>query len=54
MQTVKIKIYAPDIEPRFRHATIFEAYESLNSGETMELTNDARSKTTLLSIHGRA
>ena len=40
MQTVKIKIYAPDIEPRFRHATIFEAYESLNSGETMALTND--------------
>ncbi|WP_026905783.1 DUF2249 domain-containing protein [Paucisalibacillus globulus] len=34
------KLHAPDIEPRIRHPRIFEVFESLNSGEFMELTND--------------
>lgn len=36
----KTKIYAPDIEPRFRHPCILEAFDNLVSGEIMELTND--------------
>ncbi len=35
-----VKIFAPDIEPRFRHKKIFEAFDGLQSGEVMELTND--------------
>ena len=34
------KLHAPDIEPRIRHPRIFEVFESLTSGEFMELTND--------------
>ena len=34
------KIHAPEIEPRFRHSRIFEVFDDLNNGETMELTND--------------
>ncbi|MBU9722078.1 MULTISPECIES: DUF2249 domain-containing protein [Bacillaceae] len=34
------KIYAPDIEPRFRHPQILETFDTLKSGEVLELTND--------------
>ncbi|SDY94716.1 Uncharacterized conserved protein, DUF2249 family [Evansella caseinilytica] len=34
------KIHAPDIEPRFRHQQIFAAFDELQPGETLELTND--------------
>lgn len=34
------KIYAPDIDPRVRHPQIFSAFDRLNSGEFLELTND--------------
>lgn len=34
------KVHAPDIEPRVRHQTIFETFDSLNPGEFMQLTND--------------
>ncbi|WP_163972033.1 DUF2249 domain-containing protein [Oceanobacillus halotolerans] len=34
------KVHAPDIEPRIRHPRIFEVFDSLKSGEFMELTND--------------
>lgn len=40
MKNVKIKIYAPDIEPRIRHGKIFESFKSLENGETMELINN--------------
>ncbi|CEE01145.1 MULTISPECIES: DUF2249 domain-containing protein [Bacillaceae] len=34
------KIFAPDIEPKYRHAKIFETFDGLQSGQYMELTND--------------
>lgn len=36
----KVKINAPEIEARFRHPTILEEFDSLNSGEFLQLTND--------------
>ncbi|MEQ6375471.1 DUF2249 domain-containing protein [Bacillaceae bacterium S4-13-58] len=38
--TFAAKIYAPEIEPRFRHPRIFEVFDGLATGEVMELTND--------------
>jgi len=35
-----VKLHAPDIEPRIRHQTIFDVFDSLDSGEYIELTND--------------
>lgn len=35
-----IKLHASDIEPRIRHPRIFEAFDSLQSGEKMHLSND--------------
>ncbi|WP_404996967.1 DUF2249 domain-containing protein [Caldifermentibacillus hisashii] len=34
------KIFAPEIEPKYRHAKIFETFDGLQSGQYMELTND--------------
>ncbi|WP_186576650.1 DUF2249 domain-containing protein [Aquibacillus kalidii] len=34
------KIYAPDIDPKYRHPRIFEIFDGLGPGERMELTND--------------
>ncbi|MCD8508991.1 MAG: DUF2249 domain-containing protein [Bacillus sp. (in: Bacteria)] len=39
-ENIKVKIYAPEIEPKFRHPRIFETFDGLDSGEAMELTND--------------
>ncbi|WLR52188.1 DUF2249 domain-containing protein [Bacillus tianshenii] len=33
-------IYAPDIEPRRRPQTIFQMFDSLQSGQVLELIND--------------
>jgi len=35
-----VKLNAPDIEPRIRHRRIFEAFDALQSGELLELSND--------------
>lgn len=35
-----VKLNAPDIEPRIRHPRIFEAFDALQSGEFLELSND--------------
>ncbi|HEY4601874.1 MAG TPA: DUF2249 domain-containing protein [Cerasibacillus sp.] len=35
-----VKINAPEIEPRFRHAHILEQFDQLPSGQYMELKND--------------
>lgn len=35
-----VKLNAPDIEPRIRHQSIFEAFDALQSGEFLELSND--------------
>jgi len=35
-----VKLNAPDIEPRVRHPRIFEAFDDLQSGEFLELSND--------------
>lgn len=35
-----VKLYAPDIEPRYRHDKIFELFDGLKSGQFLELTND--------------
>lgn len=35
-----IKIHAHKIEPKERHLKIFKAFDHLNPGEYMELTND--------------
>ena len=35
-----VKIYAPDIEARFRHDKILESFDGLKSGEFLELSND--------------
>ncbi|WP_085992617.1 DUF2249 domain-containing protein [Oceanobacillus senegalensis] len=35
-----VKLHAPDIEPRIRHPRIFEAFDGMNSGEVMHLSND--------------
>ncbi|SOB99362.1 uncharacterized protein DUF2249 [Ureibacillus xyleni] len=35
-----IKLHAPDIPPKVRHFRIFEAFEKLDPGEYLELTND--------------
>lgn len=35
-----VKLHVPDIEARFRHLTIFEAFDGLASGEIMHLSND--------------
>ena len=40
MENVKVKLHAPDIEPKIRHQRIFEVFDELNPGEFMELTND--------------
>lgn len=34
------KVDARDYEPRDKHRVIFETFDSLSSGEAMELTND--------------
>lgn len=33
-------INAPEIEPKYRHAKIFEAFDELKSGEAIHLSND--------------
>ncbi|WP_205093358.1 DUF2249 domain-containing protein [Thalassobacillus pellis] len=38
--TFKAKINAPDIEPKIRHPRIFDTFDNLEDGETLELTND--------------
>lgn len=35
-----MKLYAPEIEPRIRHARILEVFDELKAGQFMELTND--------------
>lgn len=40
MKAVTVKLHAPSIEPRFRHQTIFDTFDQLQSGEVLELTND--------------
>lgn len=39
-QQFTIKINAPEIEARFRHPRILEAFDELKPGEFMELSND--------------
>ncbi|MCT2535634.1 DUF2249 domain-containing protein [Aquibacillus koreensis] len=39
-QNDRIKIYAPDIEPRMRHKRIFDIFDGLEIGMCLELTND--------------
>lgn len=34
------KVNAPDFAPKDKHPTIFRTFDSLQSGEIMELTND--------------
>lgn len=36
----KVKLYAPNIEPKFRHPTILGEFDKLEPGEFMELSND--------------
>ncbi|MFD1848516.1 DUF2249 domain-containing protein [Oceanobacillus bengalensis] len=36
----KVKIHAPDITPRIRHVKILEAFDGLQPGEFMHLSND--------------
>ena len=36
----KEKVDARDYEPKDKHRVIFETFDSLNSGEKMELVND--------------
>lgn len=38
--TFACELFAPEIEPRIRHPKIFEAFESLETGEFMLLVND--------------
>ncbi len=38
--SVKLKIHAPDIEPKHRHPYIFDAFDNLEAGESFELSND--------------
>lgn len=33
-------IHAAEIEPKYRHPTIFNTFDSLQSGEFLQLTND--------------
>ncbi|RUL51641.1 DUF2249 domain-containing protein [Lysinibacillus antri] len=42
MNDVQMKqtLHAPDIEPKIRHRSIMKAFDELNSGEFMELTNN--------------
>lgn len=35
-----VKIIAPEIEPKLRHKKIFAAFDLLDSGQQLELTND--------------
>lgn len=35
-----VKLHAPDLEPRIRHPLILDAFDDLNTGEYLELTND--------------
>lgn len=39
-ETYAKKIHAPDIEPRIRHPRIFEAFDKLEAGEKLHLSND--------------
>ncbi|MDG5789543.1 DUF2249 domain-containing protein [Evansella sp. AB-P1] len=34
------QLHAPDIEPRLRHPKIFEVFDGLQTGESLQLTND--------------
>lgn len=36
----RVRIHAPNIEAKFRHPTILEEFDNLESGEFMELSND--------------
>lgn len=40
MNNFKIKVDAREYEPKFKHPTIFNAFNSLLAGEKMELIND--------------
>ncbi|MCF3944356.1 DUF2249 domain-containing protein [Oceanobacillus alkalisoli] len=35
-----VKVHAPDIPPKSRHIRIFWAFDKLEAGECMQLTND--------------
>ena len=36
----KLKINAPEIEPKYRHSFILDSFDNLVSGEFLELKND--------------
>lgn len=38
--TYVTKIHAPEIDPRIRHGMIMEAFDRLEPGEYLELSND--------------
>jgi uncharacterized protein (DUF2249 family) len=38
--TFTAEVFAPEIEPRYRHPKIFETFDGLKSGEVMALVND--------------
>lgn len=40
MRTFTATVKAPDYPPREKHPIIFNTFDSLNSGEAMELIND--------------
>lgn len=40
MRTFAATVKAPDYPPREKHPTIFNTFDSLKSGETMQLIND--------------
>jgi uncharacterized protein (DUF2249 family) len=40
MSQFHAQVDARDYEPKDKHAVIFDTFHNLNSGETMELTND--------------
>jgi len=40
MQEFAVTVNAPDYPPREKHPTIFNAFDSLQSGEVMQLIND--------------
>ncbi len=40
MPTFAVTVNVPDFPPREKHPTIFNAFESLKSGEFMQIVND--------------